>query len=124
MHECDSVNNCKKKHCPYYHSESEIRKAPPADMKLYPRNRGYASGLSSQYSIDYLLVMFNELRRVDRVLPHRKNNAQPYPMQEIYGCGPQSTPIIDPQIVLAFQKFLLANQSPDIFSLTIGSQTS
>ena len=42
---CDSIENCRKKHCPFYHSDSEMR-IPPTDMRLYPRNRGTSSGLS------------------------------------------------------------------------------
>jgi len=41
--------------------------------------------------------------------------------QDIYGCGPQSTPAIDPQLVLCFQRALLELTNGDIFSLAIGS---
>ena len=58
VHECDNASNCRKKHCPYYHNESEMRR-PPTDLRLYPRNRGTSMGLSHQYAGEYLRVMFS-----------------------------------------------------------------
>ena len=55
--ECDSNASCKKKHCPYYHNEGEMRK-PLTEFRLYPRNRGTSSGVSHQYAGEYLMAMF------------------------------------------------------------------
>ena len=39
--------------------------------------------------------------------------------QDIYGCGPQSTPVLDPQTVLCFQRALLEPKASEVFGLTL-----
>jgi len=72
VHECDNAANCRKKHCPYWHNEDEMRR-PNLDFRLYPRNRGMSIGVSHQYAQDYLRVMFEQPGRIDRILQHRKS---------------------------------------------------
>ena len=43
-------------------------------------------------------------------------------MQDIYGTGPQSTPVLDPKLVLTFQRALLEKLNPEVFQLAIGTQ--
>jgi hypothetical protein len=78
--ECDSENGCRKKHCPYYHFESEKR-SPPTHLKLFPRNRGTSIGLTHQYIGEYLRIMFSNPERVNTIAPHRKSNQAYYPEQ-------------------------------------------
>ena len=44
---------------------------------------------------------------------------QQFVAQDIYGCGPQSVPILDPRLILAYQKALFKLQ-PDLFHKTLG----
>jgi len=55
--ECEQKADCKKKHCPYYHNESEMRK-PLTGFRLFPRNRGTTVSQTQVYADLYLQVMF------------------------------------------------------------------
>ena len=99
--ECELKSECRKRHCPYYHNEAEKR-TPKPGFRLFPRNRGTTVGQAQVYQDLYLQVMFRQTHRINQVKPFRKANQIQYASQSIYGCGPQSTPVVNPQLVLQF----------------------
>jgi len=70
------------------------------------------------YQNIYLQTMFNEPQRTQ---PFNFASDQKYAQQLVYGCGPQSIPIVDPQVVLQFQKAMMTNR-PDLFERTLSTQ--
>ena len=78
-------------------------------------------GASNKYISEFLRNMYANPHRINQIHRFRKNSKMLYPTQDIYGTGPQSTPVIDPLIVLTFQKALLEHSCPEIFAFTIGS---
>lgn len=110
MQECRILNGakCRKKHCPYYHNEEERRHSIKANYKLFPRNRGTTVSQTQQYEKHFMSNMFKDEKRTLNVCWHPQQQYR-YVDQTIYGCGPQSVPILDPRVVLEYQKFCMGN---------------
>lgn len=104
---CKSFEKCKKHHCPYYHSEEDRRYPIDPNFILLPKNRGltYNPHLQIYKDIFLNLLLTNPSRT--REIGYNRQTQQQYQSfvsQSVYGCGPQSVPVLDPLIVQAYQQ--------------------
>lgn len=85
-------------------------------FKQFPRNRGTTHNQVQLYQKPSLQALFNDLDRSETVMQHHSLGYK-YADQTVYGCGPQSIPIVDPRLVLEYQKSRMA---ANLFERTIG----
>jgi len=99
MNPCNKASHCPKTHCAYYHSEHDRRYPIDDHFKICPKNRGVS------FPNHFYLRLF-----LDHMVQQNLDISQ------IYGCGPQSVPIISPTVVPKIPKKKGAQQAFNPFT--------